>query len=207
VTGSIARGTATASSDVDLLALLSDDRAPAEFLTTRILGRAVEVHFASATQLADKAQRNPSLTYGLLEAIRIGGDVRLLQAVQASARRVLDSFSVPASTLYGLRHWLESARTKVQSALLSDHQTKAGFVVSTTTWPLVEALWAVNGKPVPANGQVLDLLPTLSRVPPNCADSMRLLVTAPQEARIRSFLSLADWLCEVLGGGARHDDA
>lgn len=49
----------------------------------------------------------------------------------------------------GISHWLHSSLIKIQSALKANDELKASYLVHTSTWTLLEGIWAINNKPVP----------------------------------------------------------
>ncbi|MBL2317226.1 DNA polymerase subunit beta, partial [Klebsiella pneumoniae] len=76
-----------------------------------------------------------------------------------------ENYRVSSDKVKGVSHWLHSSLIKIQSALKANDELKASYIVQTSTWTLLEGIWAINNKPVPPAGSVLKYIKTLSIVP------------------------------------------
>ena len=94
----------------------------------------------------------------------------------------------------GISHWLQSSLIKIQSALKANDELKASYIVQTSTWTLLEGIWAINNKPVPPAGSVLKYIKTLSIVPVNFEDYINRLFLGNTKDRIKAAIELIEWV-------------
>lgn len=63
-------------------------------------------------------------------------------------------YSISNKEVEGISHWLRSAVNKIKAAIEMQDEFKASYVINTSTWVMLEGLWAVNNKPIPPSGAV-----------------------------------------------------
>ncbi|SME38695.1 hypothetical protein BACERE00191_05023 [Bacillus pacificus] len=94
----------------------------------------------------------------------------------------------------GIFHWLHSSLIKIQSALKANDELKVSYIVHTSTWTLLDGIWAVNNKPIPPAGSVLKYIKTLSIVPVNFEDYINRLFLGDTKDRIKAAMELIEWV-------------
>ena len=201
VQGSVARGDAYPVSDLDLYVLLGDGiRRP--FQSTYREGILVEVKALDRHQALAQCTETPMGVYQFLDAVILLDHEGELGRLRDRARDLFERYRPPEAELQSLRYWLESALVKIQAAGRAQDDVKASFVVATTSWKIIEALWAVNQKPVPPNGAVLFHLKDLTVGPPDLVGAIHGMVAGDASRRIDQAVRLIRWLLPRLTGSA-----
>jgi hypothetical protein len=95
-----------------------------------------------------------------------------------------------------IRNWLHSTGIKLKAALHNNDMLKTIFITSTASWKIIEAVWAVNDKPVPPMSRVMPELANLNRVPePKWFEGLFCELT---ELRAKNMLSIIGWVLPLL---------
>ena len=98
----------------------------------------------------------------------------------------------------GISHWLHSSLIKIQSALKANDELKASYIVQTSTWTLLEGIWAINNKPVPPAGSVLRYIQTLPNKQIHLDELLNKLFLGDTTERISSAIVLIEWVLHNL---------
>jgi len=158
--GSWAVGCATPQSDLDLLALCGEDRFTAEWAE----GLPVETHRVTMQTAREKLSRNPMEVYRYLEAeiqFDRGGLAELIQL----AEEIYEAYRTPEPERRRLAHWMASVELKLRAAIQMQDRLRQNYIASTNAWPFLEAVWAVNNRPMPPASTVFRLQNMLAHVP------------------------------------------
>jgi predicted nucleotidyltransferase len=191
--GSVARGDAHPGSDLDLFVLLRPG-ASRPFAAETVDGILVETHFADAAGTRERMERAPRLAYGFLRGRVLSDPEGEVDRLINHAAAVLAAYRPRDDKVRGVAHWLRSARVKIAAALDAGDARRAAFVAGTTTWKILEGLWAVNVRPVPPSGAVFAEMPALGRVPVDWNLIFDRLLLADAEARGRAAIEVIDWI-------------
>ena len=165
LTGSWAGGCATEGSDVDLLVLCGENRFEAFYRQ----GVLIEISHTTYERALEKLGQSPMEPYRWLEAKILFGDGGLAELIRA-ARGAYESYRAPAGEKRCLAHWLRSLELKLSAAgndanaLYAGHM-KERYLAATNAWILLEAIWAINDRPMPPTATVYRLYPQLEQVP------------------------------------------
>lgn len=195
--GSVARGDAHPGSDLDLLVVLAGDGAPT-FRHALIEGVRVEQHRASVPALTARLDRRPGLAHGIVEAHCLFDRAGVVTALRDHAKGALASYVPDPGERARLAYWLRTAAEKVEAAHEGGDWFRAALVATTTAWPLIEALWAVNSSPAPPVGSVPMHLARLPRQPAGCRDTFGRLLLGDAPERAAAFVELARWAAAAL---------
>ncbi len=193
--GSLARGDAHAGADMDLFVLVkAGTHRPFSFETRDNI--VTEIHAGDRAQTIAKIASRPSLAYGFRDALILRDtDAGDLATVQEAARETLRTYQTPPDERAGTAYWLRSARVKIAASEAAHNALRAGFVTATTSWKILEGVFAVNNLPVPPSGALLSCLAELEQTPPNFADCVnRLFTDRDSSERSRAALWLIDWV-------------
>ena len=98
----------------------------------------------------------------------------------------------------GISHWLHSSLIKIQSVLKANDELKASYIVQTSTWTLLEGIWAINNKPVPPAGSVLRYIQTLPNKQIHLDELLNKLFLGDTTERISSAIVLIEWVLHNL---------
>ncbi|AOY16360.1 DNA polymerase subunit beta [Bacillus sp. ABP14] len=191
--GSVARGDAYPDSDLDFYILLENGQKKKFHSETRE-GIFVEYKYADVNQILVNFKNNPMELYSFLEGEILfdkSGDLKKLKEIAISE---FENYRVSSDKVKGIFHWLQSSFIKIQSALKANDELKASYIVHTSTWTLVEGIWAINNKPVPPAGSVLKYIKTLSIVPVNFEDYINRLFLGDTKDRIKAAMELIEWV-------------
>lgn len=155
LTGSIVRGTATATSDLDVVVLLAAGAGSVRE-TVEWSGRTVDVFGYDPEALerwisVDTSQRRPTLSSMVLDGVLVAGSAEAADAAKAVARRVFEAGPAPYTEAELLR--LRYGATDVLLDLETAHdRTESLLLASTLVTDLVNLLfgtlgrWSGNGK-------------------------------------------------------------
>jgi hypothetical protein len=192
--GSLARGDGYPGSDLDLFVLLRDGcRRP--FRAEERSGILVEWHYADFEKAAAKVRANPMLSYGYLDARVLRDDTGRLADLARVAGEVLAAYRTSPEERAGILHWLRSSRVKMAAAADAGDTLKAAFVASTTSWKILEGVWAVNDLPMPPSGTVLARRGDLERVPDGWESLfVRLFLGTDAADRVAAAREAIDWV-------------
>ena len=191
--GSVARGDAYPDSDLDFYILLEDGQKKKFHSETRE-GIFVEYKYADVNQILVNFKNNPMELYSFLEGEILfdkSGDLKKLKGIAISE---FENYRVSSDKVKGIFHWLHSSFIKIQSTLKANDELKASYIVHTSTWTLLEGIWAINNKPVPPAGSVLKYIKTLSIVPVNFEDYINRLFLGDTKDRIKAAMELIEWV-------------
>lgn len=191
--GSVARGDAHPGSDLDLFVLLRPG-ASRPFAAETVDGILVETHFADAAGARERMERAPMLAYGFVRGRVLFDPTGEVDRLMNHAAGVLAAYRPREDEVRGVAHWLRSARMKIAAALEAGDARRAAFVAGTTTWKILEGLWAVNARPVPPSGAVFAELPALDRGPADWNLVFDRLLLANAEERGRAAIEAIDWI-------------
>lgn len=184
VGGSVARGTARPTSDLDLWLYWPQAR---PFGAEERGGLLVERHGHTLERSWREVGEGAGLTLlGWAESRVLYDPSGDLTRIQAEARRRLAAFRTPEAERRRLWHWLTSTLGKLEGA----PPDRATFLTRTTLWTLAEALCAVNDHPPPAVTRMWELLPELPQQPQG--DWPGRLLSGPDEAL--AFREVAGWV-------------
>ncbi|KAA0765731.1 nucleotidyltransferase family protein [Bacillus sp. SH5-2] len=191
--GSVARGDAYPESDLDFYILLEDGQKKKFHSETRedIL---VEYKSADFIQIQVNFKNNPMELYSFLEGKILFDKSGELKKLKEIATYEFENYRVSSDKVKGISHWLHSSLIKIQSALKANDELKASYIVHTSTWTLVEGIWAINNKPVPPAGSVLKYIQTLSNRPNHFDELINKLFLGDARERISSAIFLMEWI-------------
>ena len=100
----------------------------------------------------------------------------------------------PDATVIDICHKL----AKIAAAQASGDLFRAAYVAGVTLWPILEAVWAANDKPVPPCGSVWAHIGDLDRGPPDAEARLRRLFTGRDADRVQAAVEVIGWTVPVL---------
>jgi predicted nucleotidyltransferase len=192
LTGSWARGDGVPGSDLDLrYVLVAGARRP--FRSDLDRGVRVEREYDDAASARATMEARPMHVYAYLDGRILYDPEGVLEELQKCARRRFETYRCSEADRARICWWLGSALEKVRSAMSVGDSLKAAFVVGTSSWQMMEGLWAANDRPVPPSSSVHPHLQDLSRGPHDAAGKFRTLFVGDTAARIAVWIELAEW--------------
>ncbi len=187
--GSVAYGTATADSDLDLIVITNRNNFESEYID----GILVEIHFATYDALLKKLDKNEQEIYKYLYSRIIIDNGKLENLIQMS-KRMYENYSVPQKDFENICYWLSSTKLKLKAALNMNDETKISYLLSTNTWKMLEGVWAKNNKPMPPSSLAYQKHGCLENTP--WANWFSDLLIGDVTLRAKHFISVIDWICK-----------
>ncbi|WP_282942601.1 DNA polymerase subunit beta [Paenibacillus sp. RC67] len=160
--GSVARGESYATSDLDMYILLKDGLVR-PFRSEHRRGIHVEMKYSDFETAVNKCRITSMGIYNFLDSmILFDQEGKLRQLIELS-KKLYNEYQTPLEERKSTKYWLESALIKIKAAQCAQDDLKANLVVATSSWKILEGVWAVNNKPMPPNGSVLSQLRNIER--------------------------------------------
>ena len=189
--GSVAVGTATESSDLDMIVLGQRD----EFVSKVMDSVMVEIHYTTFDSVMNKLKNNPMEVYKYLDA-KIEYDNGRVQEIVTCAENIYNNYHVPKKVKDEIAYWLKSIKPKLESAFSKHDMLMLSYLVSINTWKVLEGIWAVNQKPIPPASSLYRRYKELNLIPSqNWFEG--LLINDP-EHRGRIMIENIDWILKRL---------
>jgi predicted nucleotidyltransferase len=148
LTGSVVRGTSTATSDLDVVVLLADGFGSVRS-TVEWAGRTVDIFGYDLAALerwlgVDTSQRRPSLSSMVLDGVLIAGSPEAAAEARAVAQRVYDAGPAPwtKEQLLRLRYGVTDVLLDVETA---ENRAESLLLASTLVTEAVTLLFATAG--------------------------------------------------------------
>lgn len=192
LTGSHARGDALPGTDVDLRLILADGHSR-PFRSEWRDGVLVERGYADEATAGARLDTHAMNVYAYLDGRILYDPQDALVRLRQLARRRFDTFQVSEQERSAFAFLLQCARDKIAVATSGGDLLKAAFVTSTSSWQIMEGLWAANGLPVPPNSSVRPHLGDLSG-PPEVEQLYRDLFLGETWQRVQVAQHLIDWI-------------
>lgn len=189
--GSVAVGTATELSDLDIIVFGQRD----DFESQVIDSILVEIHYTTFESAINKLKCNPMEVYKYLDA-KIEYDSGKVQEILDCAENIFNDYRVPKKVQREIVYWLQSIKPKLKSAFTKQDMLMLSYLVSINTWKVLERIWAVNQKPIPPACSLYRRYKELELIPsPNWFEG--LLIEDP-ERRSRVMIDSVDWILKRL---------
>jgi hypothetical protein len=194
LTGSVARGDALPGTDIDLRFILSDGASSRPFDSRPRDGILVEQTYADANAESAKLETHPMNIYAYLDGRILHDPHGVLVSLKQRAQKRFDNYQISAQERDQIAWLLGCSRDKIRVALASGDLLKAAFATGTTSWGLMEGLWAANNRPLPPNSSVRPHLGDLTVGPPDIQSKYRQLFLGETPERVQIALDLLDWI-------------
>lgn len=190
--GSLARDDANPGSDIDFRMLLKDGHKRSFHTETRN-GLRLEIHYADLSQAQARLKEHPMDVYAYLDG-RILYDPagRLAQLIEL-AKEQFDSYRLPHGERERLSYWLTTTREKINAAVDAGDVFGAAFIATTSSWKILEGIWAANDKPMPPVGAARAHLRDLTTTPEGMEALIRELMLGSVTERTNAATTLAAW--------------
>lgn len=154
----------------------------------------VEYKYADVNQILVNFQNNPMELYSFLEGEILFDKSGELKRLKEIATYEFENYRVSSDKVKGISHWLHSSLIKIQSALKANDEFKASYIIHTSTWTLLEGIWAINNKPTPPAGSVLRYIQALPKKPIHLEALLHKLFLGDTKERIESAIVLMEWV-------------
>ena len=189
--GSVAVGTATEESDLDIIVLGKKE----EFVSQLIDSVLVEIHYTSFESAINKLKTNPKEVYRYLDA-KIEYDSGKAQEIMTYAENTFENYHVTQKEMNEISYWLKSIKPKLEAAFSKQDLLLISYLVSVNTWKVLEGIWAVNQKPVPPASSLYRRYKELELIPSQ--NWFEGLLIEDSEHRGQIMIESIDWILKRL---------
>ncbi|GIN72042.1 DNA polymerase subunit beta [Bacillus sp. J14TS2] len=191
--GSVARGDAYPESDLDLLFLLENEHS--QPFQTEVKGNIlIEYKYTNFKQAQVKLEKNPMEIYSYLDGKVIYDKKGQFIELKRIALEKYNSYKISEHQTNAILHWLKSSYHKISAANQEEDHFKASYVINTSTWVMLEGLWAINHQPMPPSGAVWAHINNLKRHPPNLDSLLKTVFVGDVKEQIDSFMIIIEWI-------------
>ena len=190
--GSVAQNTALPESDLDIMVLSNENLFKTEIIDNIL----VEYTFTTYENRLQKLLSNEMEVYRFLNS-KITYDIaNKLAELKNIAVDKYSNFKASQETKNQISHWLLSVKIKLLATINSHDILKQNFLVATNSWKIIEAVWAVNNKPVPPTSSVMKFKNELSAFP--YPDWFEKLFYGSEKSRTEAMIEIIDWILPIL---------
>lgn len=189
--GSVAVGTATEESDLDIIVLGKKE----EFVSQLIDSVLVEIHYTSFESAINKLRTNPKEVYKYLDA-KIEYDNGKAQEIISYAENTYKKYRVLEREQNEISYWLKSVKLKLEAAFSNQDLLLISYLVSINTWKVLEGIWAVNQKPIPPASSLYRRYKELELIPSQ--NWFEGLLIGDSEHRGQIMIESIDWILKRL---------
>lgn len=197
LTGSLARGDALPGTDIDIRYVITEG-SNHRFEREMRDGVLVECGYSDVTTTRMNIDARPMNVYAYLDGqIRYDPNGSLAE-LRKHAQYVFDTYETPPQERSTIAALLGHTRDKTNVGMNNGDLLKAAFAAGTSSWGIMEGLWAANNKPLPPHSSVRPHLRDLSYEPDNIEDLYGRLFLAETPIRVQVALELIDWIIEQL---------
>ena len=162
VTGSLARGTETEYSDLDIIVISNKDEVVEEVID----GVPVETHYNRAEQVKKWLVADPPSCYLYTYGKIIFDQEGVVENLVNVARERLANYEVTDLRKAYLNHKLNALKEKLVASLNLNDDLKIHYLIYNNFKVIVESIYALNSLPVPPQGLSYEIFDTL-KVKPN----------------------------------------
>lgn len=196
LTGSIARQDALPGTDIDVRCFRRSERLPTfsrEFREELLVERTCTDEGSALSAMSEK----PMHVYAHLDGRILYDADGTLRRLQIEADRLFRDYRVPKQVKIDLAEDLWHVEAKVRVGFEAGDLLRSVYCLSTSSWRLIEGLWAANDLPVPPNSSVWPHLRDLQEPEDVCSLFERLFMGEPRE-RAEAGLYLVSWVRQRL---------
>ena len=161
ITGSLARGTETEYSDLDIIVVADINEVYEEIID----GIPVETHFNTAETIKKWFVADPSSCYLYTYGKVVWERENLFDDLIASAKYRLDNYEITDIRKVYLKHKLGALKEKLTASIALNDTLKISYLIHNNFKMLVESVYALNSLPVPPQGVGYEIYDTLKITP------------------------------------------
>lgn len=171
LTGSLARGTETEFSDLDIIVLYDSD-----FIVEEVLeGVPVETHYNSVDKVRERFVSDPTFCYlWKYGKIMFSRGNALENLVKESCER-LENYTLSSERKCYLNHKVCALKEKLNASVALKDQDKINYLIHNNFKVIVESLYALNSLPTPPQGLNYEIYNEIKAKP--CENWMLKLIT------------------------------
>ena len=161
LTGSLARGTETKYSDLDVIVLSCINCVDEKVVE----GVPVEVHFNTLESIKERFRVDAPSLYLYKYGKVIYDPSNIFEGLIQEANCLLENYVVSEERKAYLKHKIGALKEKLTASLnLKDHQ-KINYLMHNNFKVIVESIFALNSLPLPPQGLTYEIFNTLSKKP------------------------------------------
>lgn len=194
-TGSVARGEASESSDIDLIVIAKETKeSPDQYID----GLLVEVKVKTVEDYIQKMTDKPMNVYMWLDAKVIFDKQNVSEIVINRAREIYENFVPSQESIDGTKKWLESALGKIKAAQEKKDDLSQGYNVSNILWIIMQGFYYLNSKPLPPSTTAYRRIKELGNLPQGFESKWEDMLIGNLTARTNATTELINYLTAEL---------
>lgn len=148
ITGSLARGTETEYSDLDIIVLYDEDKVVEEVIE----GIPVETHYNKISAVKERLIKEPSSAYLYAYGKIVIDERGELKDIVGFAKEVLANYEVSEEKKEHLKHKMHALKEKLTASLSLSDELKTSYLIANNFKHIVDAVYAQNSLPTPPQG-------------------------------------------------------
>lgn len=191
VSGSVARGEATPSSDIDVILIV---KRPTPFVRFHKDTIHIEVDAVELEKIRERLNADPTSYYIFEEVKPVHDPENLLRDVHAILRSFKERYSTPHLVKGDLYFVLNDFRRKIQSLKDKSDNPGASFHSQLALGETIKGLYVINDVIPPPRNRMLRMSRELRITPPHFERLLRTILEGESETRISAVSELLDFL-------------
>ena len=148
ITGSLARGTETEYSDLDIIVLYDEDKVVEEVIE----GIPVETHYNQISAVKERLIKEPSSAYLYVYGKIVSDEKGELKDIVGFAKEVLANYEVSKEKKEHLKHKMQALKEKLTASLSLSDELKTSYLIANNFKYIVDTVYAQNVLPTPPQG-------------------------------------------------------
>ena len=148
ITGSLARGTETEYSDLDIIVLYPEEKVVEEVIE----GIPVETHYNQISAVKERLIKEPSSAYLYVYGKIVSDEKGELKDIVGFAKEVLANYEVSKEKKEHLKHKMQALKEKLTASLSLSDELKTSYLIANNFKYIVDAVYAQNVLPTPPQG-------------------------------------------------------
>ena len=161
ITGSLARGTETEYSDLDIIVLYPEEKVVEEVVD----GIPIETHYNRLDGVKERLIREPSSAYLYVYGKIVSDEKGELKDIVGFAKEVLANYEVSEEKKEYLKHKMHSLKEKLTASLSLSDELKTSYLIANNFKHIVDAVYAQNSLPTPPQGLNYEIYNLLKNKP------------------------------------------
>lgn len=161
LTGSMARGTETPFSDLDIIVISNENRVVEEVID----GVPVETHYNTISRVKEDFLNRPSSAYLYAFGKIISDEEGILHDLVGFSKKLLSSYSVSEERRAFLEHKMSALREKLTASINLQDDLKIDYLIHNNFKYIVEYIYLKNSLPPPPQGLTYEIYDSLKIKP------------------------------------------
>lgn len=201
ITGSVARGTATKLSDIDLVHIVRRPRPYVRYFSGQTH---IEVLSLTFEEITKHLRQQPITLFSLWELRSLYDPEHLYLIIKKLLRTWRKKFHVEPKTRGDLYITLDHIQRKIISAKKAGDNVRALFFAIVGLEPILAGFFAANNVLIPPASEMIELLPMIKKKPAHFDRSVKTIIQGSNREKIQGTLGLLNFIVPRLRPAMRY---